>query len=63
MCGRTYCHEHKWAATYLAMPYRRDLIPVPTVQELGAIAGQLSSAERRLQAWRRTSRRAMNGVA
>lgn len=24
-CGFTYCHEHKWCAQYLGLPYRRDV--------------------------------------
>lgn len=63
VCGRTYCQEHKWAATHLAMPYRRDHIHTPTLEEVVRLVEELNTAnrtiakqERTLQAWRRRSR-------
>jgi hypothetical protein len=58
-CGHTYCHEHRWAAKHLAMPYRRDTKPAPSMEEVTALIDQLREAdrtiaaqERKLDAWR-----------
>lgn len=57
-CGNTYCAEHKWAAQHLDMPYRRDALPAPTLEEVGELVQLLTSSERKLNAWRRRARQA-----
>jgi hypothetical protein len=69
-CGHTYCHEHKWCAAHLSVPYRRDIIAAPTLQEFAHLTEELTLAERtirnqerKLQAWRETSARRLRIVA
>ena len=52
MCGRTYCHEHKWAAGQLAVPDRPD----PSDETI-ALINIIERQEQKLEAWRRTATR------